>query len=99
MTPALHLHFRCHDGVRLLGGERCDGQGEGRGEAQADAQGAAVEYELMFLNRALEALQRKRSYPLERAEFLILRTLSEGGAATVGGLAKALLLDDSTMTR
>jgi DNA-binding MarR family transcriptional regulator len=69
------------------------------GEAQADAQAAAVEYELMFLNRALEALQRKRSYPLERAEFLILRTLSEGGAATVGGLAKALLLDDSTMTR
>ncbi len=60
---------------------------------------AAVERELMFLNRTLEALQRKRRYPLERAEFLILRTLGEGGAVTVGGLARVLLLDDSTMTR
>lgn len=60
---------------------------------------AAVERELMFLGRALEALQRKRRYPLERAEFLILRTLAEGGSATVGGLARVLLLDDSTMTR
>ncbi len=65
----------------------------------ADDDAATVERELMFLNRTLEALQRKRRYPLERAEFLILRTLSEGGAETVGGLAKILLLDDSTMTR
>jgi DNA-binding MarR family transcriptional regulator len=65
----------------------------------AVAQAATVERELMLLNRTLEALQRKRSYPLERAEFIILRTLSEGGAATVGGLARALLLDDSTATR
>ena len=60
---------------------------------------ARVERELMFLNRTLEALQRKRRYPLERAEFIILRTLAEGGAATVGGLARLLLLDNSTMTR
>ena len=59
----------------------------------------AVEHGLMFLGRMLEALQRKRRYPLERSQFIILRTLSEGGAATVGGLAKVLLLDDSTMTR
>ncbi len=70
-----------------------------KAEAQADEGAATVEYELMFLNRALEALQRKRTYPLERAEFIILRTLAEGGAATVGGLARVLLLDDSTMTR
>ena len=41
----------------------------------------------------------QRRYPLERAQFIILRTLSEGGAATVGGLAKILFLDNSTMTR
>jgi DNA-binding MarR family transcriptional regulator len=68
-------------------------------DLQADDHAATVEHELMFLSRTLEALQRKRRYPLERAEFIILRTLSEGGAATVGGLAKVLLLDDSTMTR
>lgn len=67
--------------------------------ADGDEAVAAVERELMFLGRALEALQRKRRYPLERAEFLILRTLAEGGSATVGGLARVLLLDDSTMTR
>ncbi len=71
----------------------------GGGQAHGDPDVALVERELMFLNRALEALQRKRHYPLERAEFLILRTLSEGGAMTVGGLARVLLLDDSTMTR
>jgi DNA-binding MarR family transcriptional regulator len=63
------------------------------------AAAVTVERELMLLIRALEALQRKRGYPLERAEFLILRTLSEGGSATVGGLARTLYLDDSTMTR
>jgi len=66
---------------------------------KGDGDTAAVERELMFLGRALEALQRKRRYPLERAQFIILRTLSEGGATTVGGLARVLLLDDSTMTR
>ncbi len=69
------------------------------GRETADEDAAVVERELMFLGRALEALQRKRRYPLARAQFIILRTLSEGGAATVGGLAKILLLDDSTMTR
>ncbi len=70
-----------------------------RAGERVDAGAAAIERELMFLSRALEALQRKRRYPLERAQFIILRTLAEGGAATVGGLARVLLLDDSTMTR
>ena len=60
---------------------------------------ATVERELTFLARTLEALQRKRAYPLERSEFLILRTLAEDGRQGVGRLAKRLLLDDSTMTR
>ncbi len=68
-------------------------------EGEADDGTVTVERELMFLSRALEALQRKRTYPLERAEFIILRTLTEGGGGTVGSLAKTLLLDDSTMTR
>ena len=65
----------------------------------ADDDAAIVERELMILDRMLEALQRKRRYPLDRAAFLILRTLSDGGSATVGGLARTLLVDDSTMTR
>jgi len=60
---------------------------------------AAVERELMYLARTLDAVQRKRAYPLERSEFIILRILSEDGAQGVGKLAKRLLLDDSTMTR
>jgi DNA-binding MarR family transcriptional regulator len=60
---------------------------------------AVVEREMMFLARVLEAVQRKRSYPLERAEFIILRRLVEHGPQTVGGLARDLLVDDSTMTR
>ena len=61
--------------------------------------GATVERELMFLARTLEAVQRKRAYPLERSEFIILRALAEDGAQGVGRLAKRLLLDNSTMTR
>lgn len=60
---------------------------------------AGIERELLYLGRTLEALQRKRRYPLDRSGFLILRTLSENGPTTVGHLAKALLLDNSTMTR
>jgi DNA-binding MarR family transcriptional regulator len=60
---------------------------------------AAIEHELATLARVLEAAQRKRAYPLERAEFIILRRLAEAGPQNVGALARALLLDDSTMTR
>ena len=69
------------------------------GTNSADEAAVAIERELTYLSRALEALQRKRSYPLERAAFIILRTLSEGGSQSVGRLARALLLDDSTATR
>lgn len=60
---------------------------------------AAIEHELVTLARVLEAAKRKRAYPLERAEFIILRRLAEVGPQNVGALARALLLDDSTMTR
>jgi DNA-binding MarR family transcriptional regulator len=60
---------------------------------------AAIEHELVTLARVLEAAQRKRAYPLERAEFIILRRLVEAGPQNVGALARALLLDGSTMTR
>jgi DNA-binding MarR family transcriptional regulator len=60
---------------------------------------AAIEHELVTLARVLEAVQRRRAYPLERAEFIILRQLAEAGPQSVGALARALLLDDSTMTR
>lgn len=63
-----------------------------------DAYGS-VERELMRFGRLIEAAQRKRSFPLDRAEFLILRTLAERGSFTVGRLARLLFVDDSTMTR
>lgn len=66
---------------------------------EADADEAVIERELMMLARVLEAVQRKRSYPLERAEYIILRRLVEEGPQGVGHLARQLLLDDSTMTR
>ncbi len=51
--------------------------------AEGGSPAAAVERELMFLARTLEAVQRKRAYPLERSEFIILRTLAEDGAAAM----------------
>ena len=58
-----------------------------------------AEQELVLLTRLLEAAQRRRSYPLERAHYLVLSTLDEAGPQSVGGLAGRLALDDSTMTR
>jgi DNA-binding MarR family transcriptional regulator len=69
------------------------------GKPRVSAGTAAIEHELATLARVLEAAQRKRAYPLERAEFIILRRLAEAGPQNVGALARALLLDDSTMTR
>jgi DNA-binding MarR family transcriptional regulator len=69
------------------------------GAARASPGVAAIEHELATLARVLEAAQRKRAYPLERAEFIILRRLVEAGPQNVGALARALLLDGSTMTR
>nr|WP_255599468.1 MarR family transcriptional regulator [Afifella sp. IM 167] len=57
-----------------------------------------LEQEFAFLARALEAVHRKRAYPLERAHYLLLLQLREG-PRTIGDLSTALALDDSTVTR
>jgi DNA-binding MarR family transcriptional regulator len=58
-----------------------------------------LESELAHFVRAMEAIQRKRSYPLERAHYLLLRLLEREGPLPIAGLAEELLLDDSTVTR
>ncbi len=57
-----------------------------------------LERELAFFARRLEAVHRKRGYPLERAHYLLLLQLREG-PASVTDLAHHLDLDDSTVTR
>ncbi len=59
----------------------------------------ALETEMAFLVRWLEALRRRRDYPLERAPYLVLRLLERDGAQAVGVLADRLGLDGSTVTR
>jgi DNA-binding MarR family transcriptional regulator len=58
-----------------------------------------LEAELALLVRALEAVQRRRSYPLERAHYLLIRLVEEEGPQTIGAAARRLFLDDSTVTR
>lgn len=58
-----------------------------------------LERELAQLVRALEAVQRKRAYPLERAQYLLLGVLEREGPQPISSLAWHLLLDDSTVTR
>ena len=58
-----------------------------------------LEQELAYLARALEAIQRKRRYPLDRALYLLLRLLGREGPQPVAAIAEALLLDASTVTR
>jgi DNA-binding MarR family transcriptional regulator len=58
-----------------------------------------LEEALAFLVRGLEAVQRRRSYPLERAHYLLIRLIEREGAQTIGAAARHLLLDDSTVTR
>lgn len=57
-----------------------------------------LEYELTTLVRALEALKRRRNYPLERSHYLLLLQLS-AGPLSIGEIAERLLLDNSTVTR
>ena len=57
-----------------------------------------LEYELTALARVLEALNRQRNYPLERAHYLLLLQLKKG-PLSIGELATTLLLDNSTVTR
>lgn len=58
----------------------------------------ALEHQLTTLVRILEALNRCRNYPLERAQYLLLLQLIEG-PLSIGELATRLLLDNSTVTR
>lgn len=60
---------------------------------------ALLERELAHLARSLEAVQRKRAYPLDRAQYILLGMLERDGPQPVGALAERLLLDDSTVTR
>lgn len=60
---------------------------------------AVLERELVVLTRLLEAAQRRTSYPLERAHYLVLSLVETHGPQSIGGLASRLALDDSTVTR
>lgn len=57
-----------------------------------------LETEFAYLTRYLEGLNKRRTYPLERAHYLILLELEEG-PRQVSALAEVLALDDSTVTR
>lgn len=59
----------------------------------------ALEQELAYLVRWLEAVQRRRRYKLERAHYLLLNLLIEDGSQSVGRIAERLRLDASTVTR
>jgi DNA-binding MarR family transcriptional regulator len=60
-----------------------------------------LETELAVLARTLEGLSRRSRIhrELDRASYLLARTLSTEGATSVGGLATALGLDATTVTR
>lgn len=60
---------------------------------------ADLEEALAFLVRGLEAVQRRRSYPLERAHYLLIGLIEREGPQTIGTAARRLLLDNSTVTR
>ncbi|ABD89170.1 MarR family winged helix-turn-helix transcriptional regulator [Rhodopseudomonas palustris] len=60
---------------------------------------AAIEAEMSWLARGLEAAQRRRAYPLDRAQYLLLLIVQAHGPQTVMELADRLLLDGSTVTR
>lgn len=60
---------------------------------------AAIEQELTLLVRAAEAARRHRTYPMEPAQYLHIRTLMAEGPQTIASLASRLRLDSSTVTR
>lgn len=68
-------------------------------DAPAQASSDILERELGQLARVLEAMQRKRNYPLDRAQYVLLRVLETEGPTSTAALAELLLLDDSTVTR
>lgn len=65
----------------------------------ADTGIVALEYELSFLVRRIEAVQRHRTYPLMRAHYLVLLLLERDGPQPHGYIASELNLDASTVTR
>lgn len=59
----------------------------------------ALEYEIAFLVRRLEAARRKFHFGLERAHYLLLILLERNDRQSVGALAEQVNLDASTVTR
>lgn len=59
----------------------------------------ALEFEITFLVRRLEAARRKFHYGLERAHYLLLILLERNDRQSVGALAEQVNLDASTVTR
>ena len=59
----------------------------------------ALEYELAFLVRRLEAARRRFNFGLERAHYLLLILLERNDRQSVGALAEQVNLDASTVTR
>lgn len=57
-----------------------------------------LEKEMAFLMRLLEALARRRNYPLERAHYLLLLQV-ESEPKKINDLAHILALDATTVTR
>lgn len=71
-----------------------------KGSAVAESEDVfgVLEQEFALLARVLEANNRKRAYPLDRAPYLLLLRLADG-PQSISALADMLLLDDSTVTR
>ncbi|ROO30208.1 MarR family transcriptional regulator [Salinisphaera orenii YIM 95161] len=59
----------------------------------------ALEFELAFLVRRLEAARRRFDFGLERAHYLLLILLEREDRQSVGTLAAQVNLDASTVTR
>lgn len=70
------------------------------GQGKSDVYGD-IEVQAAVLTRNFELLRRRRSQQLEvdRAEYLLLRTLADLGDCSIGDLAEALGLDASTVGR
>lgn len=75
-----------------------DEQPGGRGAGEALDQ---VEIEMAVLARTLEKLHRRSDIyrDLDRASYLIARTLEDSGPVSINGLASTLGLDPTTVTR
>lgn len=59
----------------------------------------ALEFELAFIVRRLEAARRRFDFGLERAHYLLLILLEQQDRQSVGALATQVNLDASTVTR